>query len=91
MDHHTQSIPTPTRKPAGGSRDAPERVLRLSCDECSMAHPDACSDCVVAYICTREPDDAVVLDLDEHRALRRLAASGLLPELRHEPSAGAGR
>ena len=55
-----------------------------------MAHTDACSDCVVAYICTREPDDAVVLDLDEHRALRRLAASGLLPELRHAPSAGAG-
>lgn len=58
-------------------------TLRISCDDCSMRHSDVCADCVVTFICSRDADDAVVLDLDEHRALRRLAASGLVPEVRH--------
>jgi len=58
-------------------------TLRLSCDDCVMHETDACEDCVVTFICSRQPDDAVVLNLDEQRALRRLAASGLVPEVRH--------
>lgn len=59
-------------------------TLRFSCAECVRCHTDACSDCVVSFILSREPDDAVVLNLDEHRALRRLAAGGMLPDVRHE-------
>lgn len=51
-----------------------------------MRHTDVCSDCVVTFICSRDVDDAVVLDLDEARALRRLAASGLVPTVRHQRS-----
>ncbi|MEI2653491.1 MAG: hypothetical protein V9G12_15330 [Microthrixaceae bacterium] len=62
--------------------------LRISCDDCSMRHSAACEDCVVTFICSRDAGDAVVLDLDEHRALRRLAASGLVPEVRHRTAGG---
>ncbi len=58
-------------------------ALRISCDTCSMRHSAACDDCVVTFICSRDVDDAVVLDLAEERALRRLAASGLVPSVRH--------
>ena len=57
--------------------------LRISCDECSLQHSDACADCVVTFICSREPDDAVVVDVAELRALRALGDGGLLPQLRH--------
>ena len=57
--------------------------LRISCDDCRMQGTSACEDCVVTFICGREPDDAVIIDADEARALRLLNRSGLVPELRH--------
>lgn len=65
-------------------------TLRISCDDCSARHTNACDDCVVTFICSRDADDAVVLDLDEERALRRLAASGLVPVVQYR-SASAER
>ena len=67
--------------------------LRISCSDCALEHSDACADCVVTFICTREPDDAVVVEVAELRALRALGDGGLLPRLRHEgrgASAGGG-
>ena len=61
--------------------------MRIDCDECRMQHTDACADCVVTFIVGREPGDAVIIDVEEARAVRRLADAGLVPELRHEPSA----
>lgn len=55
----------------------------IDCDECVMQHTDACSDCVVSFICGREPDEAIVLDVAEARAVRALADGGLVPALRH--------
>jgi hypothetical protein len=55
----------------------------IDCDTCAMQHTAACADCLVTYICSREPGDAVVVDVTEARALRLIAASGLVPELRH--------
>lgn len=60
--------------------------LHISCDDCTMQHTSACDDCVVSFICGREPDDAVVIDVAEQRAMRLLARSGLVPELRHSRS-----
>ena len=48
-----------------------------------LQETEACGDCVVSYICSREPDDAVVIDVAEARALRLLSGAGLVPELRH--------
>jgi len=61
----------------------PGRSFTFDCDQCVMQHTDACSDCVVTFICSREPGDALVVDVGEYRALRMLSDSGLVPELRH--------
>lgn len=58
-------------------------TLTISCDECSMRSTPACEGCVVTFICEREPDDAIVIDVAEERALRLLNHSGLVPPLRH--------
>ena len=50
-----------------------------------MRDTPTCDDCVVTFLCEREPDEAVLLDLSELQALRRLAAAGLAPELQHTP------
>jgi len=48
-----------------------------------MRDTSACDDCVVSFICSREPDEAVVVDVSEARALRVLGSAGLVPRLRH--------
>ncbi|MGH9155232.1 MAG: hypothetical protein ACRD1K_05155 [Acidimicrobiales bacterium] len=55
----------------------------ISCQDCAMQHTPACADCVVTFICDREPGDAVVVDVAEARAVRMLAGAGLVPALRH--------
>ncbi len=57
--------------------------LRIDCDECAMQHTPTCDDCLVTFICTRRPDEAVVVDVAEVRAMRLLSDAGLVPELRH--------
>jgi hypothetical protein len=61
----------------------------ISCEDCTMRSTPVCEDCVVTFICEREPDDAVTIDLAEERAVRLLADVGLVPHLRHR-SRGAG-
>jgi len=56
----------------------------ISCDDCTMQATPACDDCVVTFLCGREPDDAVTIDLAEERAVRLLADAGLVPRLRHQ-------
>jgi hypothetical protein len=64
--------------------DAAMDVLTISCDDCRMQHTSACEGCVVTFICDRSPTEAVVIDVEEVRALRLLGRSGLVPPLRHE-------
>ncbi len=61
--------------------------LTISCGDCVMQHTDACEDCVVTFICDRAPDDAVVIDAAEARAVRLLSGAGLVPVLRHRRAA----
>lgn len=63
-------------------------TFTIDCATCVMQHTDACDDCIVTFICSREPDEAVVVDVGEVRALRLLSDSGLLPGLRHERRTG---
>lgn len=56
--------------------------MEISCDECVMQRTPACDDCVVTFICGREPDEAVVIDVTEARAVRLLGEAGLVPPLR---------
>jgi len=50
-----------------------------------MAGTNACDDCVVSFILRRDPGEAVVVDVEEERALRALHDGGLAPKLRHFP------
>jgi hypothetical protein len=63
-------------------------VLTIDCDDCSLQGTDACADCVVTYLCGREPDEAVVIDVAEARAVRLLGQAGLVPALRHRRRTG---
>jgi hypothetical protein len=65
--------------------EAMEDVLRISCDECAARGTEACDDCVVTFLCSREPDDAVVITAPERRSLAVLQRAGLAPALRHVP------
>jgi hypothetical protein len=55
-----------------------------------MQHTSACDDCVVSFIVGREPGTAIVIDVAEVRALRRLSDAGLVPRLRHRAREGSG-
>jgi hypothetical protein len=65
----------------------PRATISISCDDCELQHSDACADCVVTFVLGREPDDAVVVDVDEARTIRSLGRAGLVPELRHPGAA----
>jgi len=56
--------------------------MEISCDDCVMQHTPACDDCVVTFICGREPGEAVVIDVAAERAVRLLGEVGLVPPLR---------
>ncbi len=57
-------------------------AITIDCDQCSLRDSDACQDCLVTFLLDREPDDAVVIDADEARAVRMLERAGLVPSLR---------
>jgi hypothetical protein len=60
----------------------------IDCDQCSLQDTDACSDCIVTFLCRADDDDgsAVVVDFHEARAMRLLGDAGLAPPLRHRRS-----
>lgn len=62
--------------------------LIISCDDCTMQGTSACDDCIVTFICGREPEEAVIIDAAEERAIRILGRSGLAPPLRHQRRSG---
>jgi len=66
----------------------PEGGLTIDCDCCILQGTNACDDCVVTFLLRRDPDDAVVIDADEARAMRMLERAGLVPSLRFNTAAG---
>lgn len=62
---------------------SPSSVLVISCDTCVMRETDACSDCLVSFMCGDTAETAVVFNLEEQRAVRLLANAGMVPTLRH--------
>ena len=78
--------PIPLMSGRGASdpgRPTGDPTFTIDCGQCCMQDTDACIDCVVTYVCSREPGDALIVDLGEYRALEMLAESGLVPTLRH--------
>ena len=66
--------------PATGPQD---QSFTIDCADCLHRGTDTCDDCVVSFIVGRQPDDAVVVDADEARAVRLLEVAGLVPGVRH--------
>ena len=64
-------------------------AFTISCDDCEMQGTSTCDDCIVTFICEREPGDAVVIDVEEARAVRLLERAGLVPGLRHVRRTGS--
>lgn len=63
-------------------------ALTIDCADCRMRSTPACDDCLVTFITGRDPEDAVVIDVAEARAVRLLADAGLVPGIRHVPRSG---
>lgn len=72
--------PTPSLGDAG--------PLTIDCADCRHRLTSVCDDCVVSFIVGRRPEDAVVVDADEVRAVRLLEQAGLVPGVRHSRRAG---
>lgn len=53
----------------------------IDCRTCPEARSSACDDCVVTFITSRQPNDAVVIDAAEFGAIRRLMAAGLVTDM----------
>jgi hypothetical protein len=58
--------------------------MTIDCASCVRQATTDCDDCIVTFITRREPNEAVVIDLEDFAALRRLSAAGMVPELRHQ-------
>ena len=52
--------------------------LTIDCRACHHRNTSTCDDCLVTFVASREPDEAVVVDAAEFAAMRRLAAAGLI-------------
>lgn len=81
-EHATGAGPGPT------GTDQPAGVLRIDCDECSHQGTATCDDCLVTFLCEREHDGAVVIPLEEVRAVRLLQGAGMAPRVRHRRRVG---
>ena len=60
-----------------------DATICISCDDCELQGSTACDDCLMSFVLGRAPDDAVVVDVEEARAMRMLWRAGLVPALRH--------
>ena len=79
----TRRVSTPTSTPT-----PPPAAFVVDCADCQHQHTSVCDDCVVSFIVDRHPEDAVVVDADQARAVRLLEQAGLVPAMRHTRRAG---
>jgi hypothetical protein len=74
----------PVAAPTLRAVDAPSPdAFTIDCADCSFRHTAVCDDCVVSFIVGRQPEDAIVVDAAEARAVRLLEQAGLVPGVRH--------
>lgn len=81
-----RSVQTPMAfdESASGPRDG---SFTIDCADCAHRGTPVCDDCIVSFIVGRAPEDALVVDADEARAVRLLERAGLVPGVRHEAQA----
>ena len=82
---------TPVSVPYPSVRSRPEgdpAAFTIDCADCMHQHTEVCDDCMVSFIVGRQPEDAVVVDVEEARAVRLLEKAGLVPGVRHTRDVG---
>ena len=83
----TAAVPIAVRVSAPGlkSHRPPDtsEAFTIDCADCRHRGTTVCEDCVVSFIVGRRPEDAVVVDAGEARAVRLLEQAGLVPGVRH--------
>jgi hypothetical protein len=81
------AVPTAVPVPLPGVKSdrppAAPGAFTIDCGDCMHRLTSVCDDCVVSFIVGRQPDDAVVVDAGEARAVRMLEQAGLVPVVRH--------
>ena len=86
------AVPTAVPLPLPQMRTFPpagaDLAFTIDCAECAHRHTSVCDDCVVSFIVDRHPEDAIVVDADEARAVRLLEQAGLVPGVRHTRQVG---
>ncbi len=65
-----------------------EEPFTIDCGDCAHQGTPVCDDCVVTFLVGRHPEDAIVVDAEEARAVRMLEQAGLVPGVRHSRQAG---
>ncbi len=68
--------------------DDPPAAFTIDCADCMHQHTSVCDDCIVSFIVGRQPEDAIVVDVEEARAVRLLEQAGLVPGVRHTREVG---
>ena len=84
-------VPNPTTRrgrPTASRPTVSPGAFTIDCADCSHQHTSTCDDCVVSFIVGRHPSDAIVVDVDEARAVRLLEQAGLVPGVRHSRQVG---
>jgi hypothetical protein len=86
------AIPSRVPVPMPGTKTSDPVVspeaFTIDCADCIHRQTPVCDDCVVSFIVGRQPDDAIVVDADEARAVRLLEQAGLVPGVRHSRQVG---
>ena len=60
-----------------------KKYLSIDCESCPLINTDLCDDCLVTFICDRDPKAAVIVSLEEWKSMKSMTKVGLLPELRN--------
>ncbi len=81
--HAAVPVAMPGVRPGPAQSSDPPAAFSIDCADCRHQHTSVCDDCIVTFIVGREPDDAIVVDADEARAVRLLEQAGLVPGVRH--------
>lgn len=66
-----------------------ELPLVIDCQSCVARLTDACTDCIVTFLCDTSEAEPVVVTEPDARVLRLLHDGGLVPALRHRPESAA--
>jgi hypothetical protein len=83
MTTEPTAVPVSLSSVRSSHPSSPPTAFTVDCADCSHQETSVCDDCVVSFIVGREPDEAVVVDAAEARAVRMLEQVGLVPGVRH--------